>query len=392
MTRKLLFLTVALLSGALLALGAYAQDSNAKPHPKKSPSAPAAEPDPRGVGIHATLRWLGPDDIAATADELRAAGIEYAREDFHWHWVEGTRGSYDWSRYDTLVRETAKRGVKLIAILNSPPAWATASTVTPPTGGSSLTAYVEFVRRAVARYGTEGTFWTANPGVPKQPIRLWNVWNEPWGYWFWKGSTPDGGTYARMFKAVVQGARTADPQARFMADVEMRQVTSPETPPASYVHAMFDAVPDLAEYMDTVSVHPYSPYDAPTACTPRTDRGIREDWKATMFQFCRLLDLRRILDARGASSTRIWVTEMGFSTAPNGAWGTVTEAQQEQYVHDVFRMLRDWKVADGVVWYAYRDSANPNPNDREHWFGLRRADGSAKPAWNAFVDELTAGW
>jgi hypothetical protein len=361
------------------------------PAPTPRPSVPPGAL--RGVGIHASLRWLGRADMAATIDELRAVGIQYAREDFHWRWVEGTPGTYDWTRYDTLVRESARRGLKLIAVLNSPPSWATASAVTAPASGPALTAYTEFVRRAVVRYGTNGSFWAENPTVPKQPITLWNVWNEPWGHWFWAGSMPDGGTYARMFKTVVQGARPADPNARFMADVELRQVTSPETTPASYVHAMFDAVPDLATYMDTVSVHPYSHYDPPTRCTPYTTRkGIKEDWKATMFQFCRLLDLRRILDARGASATRIWATEMGFSTAPYGAWGTVSETQQAQYVHDVFRLLRQWNVVDGVVWYHHRDTANPNPNDREHWFGLRRADGTAKPAWDAFVQELVTGW
>ena len=122
----------------------------------------------------------------------------------------------------------------------------------------------------------------------------------------------------------------------------------------------------------------------------RASKGVYEDWKATMFQFCRLKDVRAILDARGASRTRIWVTEIGFTTAPSAS-RTVTETQQAQYVHDVFRLLREWDLADGMLWFNYKDPAAPDPTDREDWFGLMRGDGSAKPAWAAFLQEAAAG-
>ena len=154
---------------------------------------------------------------------------------------------------------------------------------------------------------------------------------------------------------------------------------------------MFAAVPDLAQYLDAVSHHPYPDSAAPSTCTPYSpSRGIAEDYKATLYQFCRIRDVRAILDAYGAARTRIWATEIGFTTAPS-ATRTVTETQQAQYVHDVFRLLRAWDVVDGVLWYHYKDSASGDPTDREAWFGLIRRDGTPKPAWAAFGEEARAG-
>ncbi|MGH2948671.1 MAG: hypothetical protein ACRDPC_20850, partial [Solirubrobacteraceae bacterium] len=355
------------------------------PTPAPDPQPPAA---PAAVGISATLRWLGASDQAATISRLRAAGVQYAREDFHWSLVERTRGTYDWSRYDSLVRESAKQGLRLIAIPNSPPSWATVSSITAPVSGPALDGYIAFIRAAIQRYGSTGSFWTANPGLPKVPVTTWNIWNEPWGNWAWDPGLPDPGGYARMFKAVVQAARPADPEARFMAEVET--FANGYSTPTSFMHGMFDAVPDLGEYMDLASHHPYPEHAPPDQCRANAvSRGVHEDWKATMYEFCRVRDVRAILDARGASRTRLWITEIGFTTAPS-ADRTVTEAQQAQYVHDVFRLLRQWRIVDGVLWYCYKTNES-SPTDREAWFGLVHADGRPKPAWDAFVDELRTG-
>ena len=314
--------------------------------------------------------------------------MQYSREDFHWSLVEKTRGVYDWSRYDTLVAEAAKQNLELIAIPNSPPGWATASSITAPTSGAALDGFIAFVKAAVARYGSAGSFWAARPELPRNPVTIWDIWNEPWGNWGWDPGLPDPGAYARMFKAVVQAARPVDSQARFMAEVET--FANGYSTPTSFVHGMFDAVPDLGHYMDMASHHPYPEHSPPLQCRANLQsKGIREDWKATMYDFCRVQDMRKILDARGATHTKLWITEVGFTTAPN-ADRTVTETQQAQYVRDVFHLLRQWDNVDGVLWYAYKTS-EASPTNREDWFGLVHANGTPKPAWHAFADELQTG-
>ena len=40
-------------------------------------------------------------------------------------------------------------------------------------------AWRAFVKAAVRRYGPHGQFWTQHPELPNDPIRTWQVWNEP---------------------------------------------------------------------------------------------------------------------------------------------------------------------------------------------------------------------
>ena len=127
-----------------------------------------------------------------------------------------------------------------------------------PVEGQPLADDANYARKLVERYGSNGTFWAQNPDVPKLPIREWDVWNEPYIRWFWHNTGahawPDPHGYARMFKAVVAEARKADPSARFMAEVE---VSSDDAYNQPFLTRMFDAVPELASYMDIASIHPY---------------------------------------------------------------------------------------------------------------------------------------
>jgi hypothetical protein len=246
------------------------------------------------------------------------------------------------------------------------------------------------VRKVVQRYGANGTFWLQNPDLPKVSVEYFDIWNEPYCARFWGGLFPDPAGYARMFKAVVIGARAADPHAKFLleADTGSYSKTWPEPP---FLSAMFDAVPDLASYAYAVSIHPYSD-SSPETCTPFSPtRGTNADWLATRFQVCRLEDVRQILDAHHANKVRIWITEIGWTTAP-AATNAVTEAVQAQYVDETFQLLRtSWAgLVDGIIWYDYQTSER-DPANREDFFGLVHANGTPKPAWNAFVQAIANG-
>lgn len=360
--------------------------------PTSGTTGTTAPPAPTGsvaLGLSASLRYRSGTDLSNTISRLRGAGLGYSREDFAWRNIEPTRGNFNWSATDAMVQASAIQGLKLIAIPNQPPSWATASAATPPVSGQALTDYGNFVRKAIERYGSNGTFWSANPSVPKQPITMWNIWNEPYMEMFWGPGLPNGGDYARMFKATVQAARPADPAAKFMLETETG-ANGYAWPQPAFLGAMFAAVPDLGSYADIASIHPYTSTTDPDVCTPYSpSQGITSDWKATRFQFCRVKDVRKILDANGASNTRIWITEMGYSTAPSSS-EAVTEAKQAEYVRDIFRQLREWRLVDGVVFYHYSTSEN-NPADKEDYFGFVHRDGSPKPAWNALVDEVRTG-
>jgi hypothetical protein len=300
--------------------------------------------------------------------------------------VEPTRGNFTWAQIDPWVGEAARQGLRIVALLDGPPAWATGTSdrLVAPVEGQPLADYANYVRRLVERYGTNGSFWAENPDVPKLPIVHWDVWNEPYMRWFWRNpgahAWPDPEGYARMFKAVVTEARKAgDPNAKFMAEVE---VSSDDADNQYYLGRMFDSVPDLAAYMDIASVHPYVSTDgrAPSVCSSSTGD------MANRYNFCRVNTIRSILDRRGASGARIWITEFGYSTCPACNKWKVSEATQAQYVHDAFNLARSWGVVDGFIWWVYRspEGATTTP---EEWMGLVHPDDSPKPAWTAFAEE-----
>ena len=110
-----------------------------------------------------------------------------------------------------------------------------------------------------------------------------------------------------------------------------------------------------------------------------------------MLDFCRIADIRRLLDAHGARRVRIWITEVGWSSAPR-ARNSVTKAAQARYVRQVFDLLRTRYrgMVSGLVWYEYQ-SSQARPWDQEDYFGLVRPDGAPKPAWHAFARQARRG-
>ena len=275
-----------------------------------------------------------------------------------------------------------------MAVPSGSPAWATGRKGLPPVSADAIERFAALVRRAVARYGTRGTFWAANPSVPKVPITLWDIWNEPYYPTGWDG-TVDPIAYATLFRRTVEVARDADPAARFMLEADTGSATG-DWPEPPFLGAMLDAFPDLVDLADIVSVHPYTSEVTPARCTPDADKpGFREAWLATRFQFCRVRDVRRILDAYGATNARLGIPELGWSTAPEYD-RRVSEATQARYIAATFRLLRRWRVVDGVVLYNLR-SWERDPADHYDWYGLLRADGTPKPGWTTFLDEIRDG-
>ena len=354
-----------------------------------APAAAAAQrPRKAAFGISASLRFMRGAELRDTVDRLRDAGVRYSREDLKWNEVEPTPGRYDWSTWDRLVRASARGGVRILALPDGSPAWATGQTGLPPASGDALERFAAFVRAAVERYGTRGTFWDDNRGVPKVPITMWDIWNEPYYPTGWDG-TVDPIAYATLFRRVVAVARDADPSARFMLEADTGSATG-DWPEPPFLGAMLDAFPDLVDDVDVVSVHPYTSEVTPKRCTPDEDKpGFREAWLATRFQFCRVRDVRRILDAYGARDARLWITELGWTTAPDYP-RSISEAGQARYIADSFRLLRRWRVVDGVVLFNLTAAEN-DPADHYDWFGLLHPDGTPKPGWNAFVDAIRDG-
>jgi GH35 family endo-1,4-beta-xylanase len=337
------------------------------------------------VGVYANLRGLTGPALQKTAATLTQAGVQFTREIFSWTQLEPQPGVFRWTSSDAFMSQAAAAGLHVMATPAGIPTWISPNYSLGVTGAQQISEYAQFVRQVVARYGSNGTFWLANPGLPRVPIEMYDIWNEPYTPSFW-GPSPDPATYAQMFKAAVLAGRTADPQAKFLLEANPGSF-APGSPP--FLSAMFQAVPDLGQYADAVSIHPYASNGwSPSYCTPYTvSRGVSQDWRATQYETCRVQDVRTILNANNASAAKIWITEIGYSTSPSDS-GAVSDATQASYVHQFFSLLRGpWRgLVDGFQWYQYQGPSSGSD------YGLVDRNGTPKPAWNALVSEVQEGF
>ena len=63
----------------------------------------------------------------------------------------------------------------------------------------------------VTRYGPSGSFWAEHPEVSRQPIRAWQIWNEPNLTRYWNVA-PWAPSYVRLLKAADKALKAADPR------------------------------------------------------------------------------------------------------------------------------------------------------------------------------------
>jgi hypothetical protein len=277
----------------------------------------------------------------------------------------GPGAGYDWSHYDGVVGQAARNGIRVLATVYSSPAWAERTPEYPPLG-DRLPEFEDFARAAVRRYGSDGSFWTENPGLPKLPITNWQLWNEPNSPLFWK-PRPDVSGYLEMlrgFEAVVSGA---DPNAQVILGGLF------PTPKGGI--AMTDFMASLYRaggkaLFDAAAIHPY-------AANPQNALGSTDQ-------------LRGVMDRFGDAAGRIWISEVGWASAGEPSGLTVGADRQADYVTRTFELAaeeRERLGLDGVIWYSLNDT--PGPLWPGHC-GLFALDGTAKPSWNAFV-ALTGG-
>ena len=325
------------------------------------------------LGQHAVLHTVSGAAMCARAQAARRSGARFLREDFYWAVIERGRGRFDWRYYDRLMAVAAQHGLTVLPLLGYPPPWAARNSLTIPTRHGP---YGRFVARVVARYGPGGTFWRlpAQRRLARLPAVWFELFNEPY-YALFSQRGVDPGNYARLVRSTVRRARAANRRARFLLSADSAW-TAPDRSVRDWMADMYVAVPDLGRWFDGVSVHPYSNV-SPNVFTPDHD---------TRGQSRRLERVRDFLGRRGETAKHLWITEVGWTTCPRPQDACLSEAEQAAYLEQLFRLARTrWRgYVDVVFGYELRDHLPPGYPFREGFFGLLRADGSPKPAWDVF--------
>jgi hypothetical protein len=295
---------------------------------------------------------------------MAEAGIRWARVNWAWKDMQPQKGAFDYTHLDSVAKIAAVHQVQLLPILLAVPAWASTAPaqlkarygdLSPVDRYRSIDTadWLNYVRNVIEHYDGADN----RPGSPH--LSYWEVWNEENLADYWPPA-PDPVEYLALLKATYQTIKAIDPAAKIVLGGLANAGFNADG--SNYLQRLYDL--GGAAYFDVVSIHIYSnPEDgiAPVA----------KDVTA----------IRALMDAHGDKNKPLWLTEIGWSDAPN-AWGapTVSQADIASFLTAVYSAPMP---ADVIFWYNFRNIFANSP-DVEHNFGLVNADFSPKPAFNAY--------
>jgi hypothetical protein len=313
-----------------------------------SSSAPGAP----GIAAGGGIQFHSASDRSRELDGLQALGARWIRFDIAWSDVQAKGPeSYDWSRYDAVIRGSSSRHLDVLGMIGYTPRWAAPSGATsdkfPPRDAAD---YARFAAAAVRRYAPIG-------------VHTWEIWNEPNISEFWKPA-PRLDQYATMLEQSYAAIKAVDPTATVLTGgTASKSTTSDGISPVDFLRGLY--ADGAGRSFDAVAAHPYSFPALPSEYEPSSA------WS----QLDRTVpSLRSVMVDHGDGSKQIWATEEGAPTSDTG----VTDAQQAATITQAYTIFRSEPWAGPLFVYTYRDSGD------DDLFGLLRDDGSRKPSWGAF--------
>ncbi len=321
-----------------------------------------------GVSVNRLFNDLAytPAQIDAQLTALRGSGATVARTDAFWEGAEPAPPvngvhHYDWRFDDTIATALASHRLKWLPIIDYTAYWAesvSGKDHSPPTLPDDYAAYAAAF---AARYGRSGRFWRAHPGIPAEPVDVYEIWNEPdrGAFWF---PDPNAGQYADLYLRARDAIAAVQPAARV--------IVGGLSNPVAFVPAMLAARPDLRGHVDGLGIHPYSATPVGVLATVRS--------------------VRALLRSLGMPGMPLYVTEFGWTTRPSRARGFAPAALRPGYLVDTLRALGhiDCGVAITIVYTWV--TPEKKPSDGEDWFGIHSPSGAATVDSRAFAAGLRA--
>jgi len=341
--------------------------------------APAATPPPV-AGLQTHLLWddVSRGEMQRQLDLVKRSGATLTRLDVGWASLQqsGPGGLDRWylDKLDAVVAAADARGIRLLLTFMNTPCWASSAP-------------------AALKQRCAGAWWSRGVSAyaPTQPARYadaigmlaaryrgkvagWEIWNEPNHPDFFKA--PDrAAAYAALVKAAYRAVKSADPGATVVAGALSQS-------DYAFTQKLYDA--GVKGSFDAFSIHPYSDDVSPLARRANVDRR---------YSFIRGVPAIRRVMLRNHDARPVWLTESGWSTAPirtpdhwrNG----VSEGDQARFLTLQMRQVAKWRWVRAMVWYDLVDDSG-RADDLYGNCGLRRADGTAKPAWSRFARRARA--
>ncbi len=184
------------------------------------------------------------------------------------------------------------------------------------------------------------------------------VLNEPYGSWFW-GANATSSTNEAAYAHLLVDTWTAFHNQYGSASPKIVAAFSSD----SWWQGITAAVPNIGNYVDGVSVHPYGQTGS-VASSALGDHGL-------------------VVDAHQTTGKPLWISEFGWPTAvgqpATGDSLQWTFSQQATNTYNFVTWLRSLGYVAAAADFNYRDYGTNN------WYGVETHDGVKKPSWTALA-------
>lgn len=332
---------------------------SARPAPAVSLPAPDSRMWPP-YGVNLAPWHLSDAEWNAQLDEVeRVLPGGWVRVRFRWAELEPAPGQFDWASADRIVRALRGRQLRLLAVLETSPAWARDeqdqdNPFAPPRERRHFGA---FAAAFAGRYGDTAA--------------AYQIWDEPNIAPHWGNRYVNAAEYTDLLREAAVQIRAVDPDAVILAgglapNVEPGGLNQSDI---AFLREMYAA--GAAQWFDALAAKPYGlragPDDPPAA---------------ERLNFQRVQLLRQVMVDAGDGTAPIWGVEFGWNSLPadwQGApspWGTTDEETQARWTLEAAGTAhRSWPWIGPLLWADWQPDA---PADDPRW-GFAVVDRAGRP-------------
>ena len=334
------------------------------------------------VGFHDDVAFRWNDNRTEVLDQARVANATIVRTLVDWSKTAPRRPAnaanpfdpaYRFSDIDELVRNTRQRGLEVIITIWGTPKWANGGK-TPNVVPRQMRDLQNFSRAVAARYSGR---YAQYPFVGR-----YSVWNESNLQLFLspqfdaKGRSVGPRLYAKMYAAAYAGLKAGNSRAQVAIGSTSSHGRDKKLNGKSDTHSpgRFAQLVAAANPRLKFAAWAQHPYPTPQNLKPTQKVKWPNVTLSSLARFEQSLDkwFRR-------KGIRIWITEFGYETKPDGEPRGVSRAQQAAYTTQSMALARKDPRVGMFVWFIFRD------DETSVWqSGLRTRSGAAKPALARF--------
>ena len=256
----------------------------------------------KGYGVTLDLTQYNESELAQALTELRQNGLTWIRQPVNWAGLELSPNRINWQELDrvfaaiaqsneTLSYQERAEKFKIIAVLQTSPAWARAEGAPVTAPPIHLSDFGRFAQIFARRYGNQ--------------IDYYQIWHEPNLSAGWGDTFVDASAYADMLREASLNIREADLQSHILtaalaATLENGPLNVNEL---SYLDRLYQAKAN--QWFDIVALQPLGLWTKPLD-TPAPDT----------LNFRRAELARQVMLNHGDADTPVWATAFGWVALP----------------------------------------------------------------------------